>query len=76
MLQIFFMHLRQTAKGPNVEPESWLITDICTELREALEKLVASQAIKIDTDSEYLVVVEPDVLEEPESEVVSELVPL
>ena len=56
--------------------QCWARKLINHRYREALERLVASQAIKIDTYSEPLVVVEPDVLEESESEVVSELVPL
>ena len=62
-------------KEPNVEQESESrsITDLCTKIRVALKKLVASQAAKRDTDPEPSALVEPDVLEEPGSEVVIEL---
>ena len=46
------------------------MTDICAKLRMALEKLVTNQAIKMNTDPEPLVLVEPNVLEELRSEVV------
>ena len=63
-------------KEPNVEQESELksrsITDICTELREALERLVASQAAKIDTDPEPLVLVELDIVDNSEPKAADE----
>ena len=61
-------------KEPNVkqEPESRSITNLCTKIYVALEKLVASQAVKRDTYPEPSALVEPDVLE-PRSEVVAEL---
>jgi len=66
-------------KEPNVEREPELesisITDICTELREALERLVASQAVKIDIDPEPLVLVESDIIDNPEPEVVDNAEP-
>ena len=40
-----------------------------------LERLVASQVAKRDTDPETPVLIKPDVLEEPGSEVVAELEP-
>jgi len=46
------------------ETESRSITDLCTKFRVALEKLVASQAAKRDTDPKPSALVEPDVLEE------------
>ena len=58
-----------------LEPESRSITDICTKLRVGLERLVASQAAKMNTDPKPPVLVEPDVLEEIGSEVVVELKP-
>jgi len=62
-------------KEPNVEQEtkSRSITDLYTKFRVALQKRVASQAAKRDTDPEPSALVEPDVLEEPGSEVVAEL---
>jgi len=64
-------------KEPNVEhePESRSITDLCTKLWVALERLVVSQTVKMDTDLEPLVFIEPDILERPGSEVVAELEP-
>ena len=50
------------------EPETRSYADICTELREALERYVASQAANIDTNSEPLIFVEPKVTAEPEPE--------
>ena len=66
---------KSDCKDPNVEqePESWTIINLCTKFRVALERLVASQAAKMDTDLEPPVLIEPDVLEEPGSEVVAEL---
>ena len=62
-------------KEPNVkqEPESRSITDLCTKLHVALERLVASQTVKMNTDPEPLVLVKPDVLEKPGSKVVVKL---
>ena len=50
------------------EPESRSFVNICTELRKALERYVANQAAKIDTDPEPPVLVEPEVATEPEPE--------
>jgi len=59
------------------EPDNLSITDICTEFREALERYVASQAAKIDTEPESEAEPEPESEVEPESEpaVVNELKP-
>jgi len=61
------------------EPESQQITDPFVEFREALadiRKFLASQAAKNDTCPKPTVFVEPDVLDESEPEVVTELVSL
>jgi len=51
------------------KPESWSITDICIELRKVLERLVASQTAKFDTDPKSLVLVESVIVDNPEPEV-------
>jgi len=75
-------HLR-TVSEPKFEqepqPESQQITDPFAEFREILDdirKLLASQGTKNDTNSKPIVLVEPDLLDEPEPEVVTELVQL
>ena len=54
------------------EPESRSFANICTEFPEALERYVASQAAKIDTDPEPTVLVEPKVADKPEPTVAKE----
>jgi len=59
---------------PNVEqepePESRSITDIYIELQAALERLVASQAAKIDTNPKPLVLIESDIVDNSEPKIV------
>ena len=60
------------SKSPSFELGFRSFADICTELQEVLERYVASQAVKIETDPEPPVLIEPEVAAEPELTVIEE----
>ena len=66
----FFLYVDCKESNVEQDPDNRSITDICTELREALERYEASQAVKIGTKSELESKVAFE--SEPETEVAAE----
>jgi len=83
ILHTFFYASEAHCKEPNVEKKleldrsqlSNLVAE-CKDILTSVGKLLASYTAKVDSAPELPVLVEPDIIDEVESEVVTELVSL